>query len=70
MSISPAIFTSRAIIFAASAISYRMLLNAPVASGYLRSCSTMWRSMVMTALGMGFSSTSQDWVSAARASTS
>src|SRR5690606_27950175 len=27
-----------------------MLLKAPVASGYNRSCSTMWRSMVMTEL--------------------
>src|SRR5690606_22934539 len=48
MSTSPALLTSLAISLAASAMSYSTLLNAPVASGYLRSCSMIWRSIVTT----------------------
>src|SRR5215213_3114352 len=50
MSARPARRTSLPIILAAKAMSYRMLLNAPVASGNCRSASMMWRSMVMMAL--------------------
>jgi hypothetical protein len=53
MSASPARRTSRAISLAAKAMSYRMLLNAPVASGNSRSASMMCRSMEMMGLLTG-----------------
>ncbi len=48
MSTSPARRTLLEIIFAASATSYRMPDSSPVASGYSRSCSMMYRSIVTT----------------------
>src|SRR5256885_8296264 len=51
MSASPDNRTLLAIIFAASAMSYRMPDNSPVASGWSRSCSMMNRSIVTTDVG-------------------
>jgi len=48
MSASPALRTLLAIIFPASAMSYRMPDSSPVASGWSRSCSMMNRSIVTT----------------------
>src|SRR5256885_909002 len=48
MSARPAMRTLLAIIFAASAMSYRMPESSPVASGNWRSCSMMNRSIVTT----------------------
>ncbi len=49
---SPAMFTSREMIFAASAMSYSSAENRPEAPGWARSRSMMWRSMVTTLLRM------------------